>query len=55
MDDRDRLAFYSFVVVRIACRVCSRKTGRDYCPSSSFHLQPNARRTDNVTQSERPT
>jgi hypothetical protein len=24
MDDRDRLAFYQFVVVRIACRVCSR-------------------------------
>ena len=24
MDDRDRLAFYPFVVVRIACRVCSR-------------------------------
>jgi hypothetical protein len=23
MDDRDRLAFYPFVVVRIACRVCS--------------------------------
>jgi hypothetical protein len=23
-DDRDRLAFYPFVVVRIACRVCSR-------------------------------
>jgi hypothetical protein len=25
MDDRDRLAFYPFVVVRIACRVCSRR------------------------------
>jgi hypothetical protein len=25
MDDRDCLAFYPFVVVRIACRVCSRK------------------------------
>jgi hypothetical protein len=25
MDDRDRLAFYPFVVVRLACRVCSRK------------------------------
>jgi hypothetical protein len=24
MDDRGRLAFYPFVVVRIACRVCSR-------------------------------
>ena len=24
MDDRDRLAFYPFGVVRIACRVCSR-------------------------------
>jgi hypothetical protein len=24
MDDRERLAFYPFVVVRIACRVCSR-------------------------------
>jgi hypothetical protein len=24
MDDRDRLAFYPFVVVRISCRVCSR-------------------------------
>jgi hypothetical protein len=24
MDDRDRLAFYPFVVVRIACRGCSR-------------------------------
>jgi hypothetical protein len=24
MDDRDRLAFYPFVVVRLACRVCSR-------------------------------
>ena len=24
MDDRDRLAFYPFVVVRIACSVCSR-------------------------------
>jgi hypothetical protein len=24
MDDRDRLTFYPFVVVRIACRVCSR-------------------------------
>jgi hypothetical protein len=24
MDDRDRLAFYPFVVVRIACCVCSR-------------------------------
>ena len=24
MDDRDRLALYPFVVVRIACRVCSR-------------------------------
>jgi hypothetical protein len=24
MGDRDRLAFYPFVVVRIACRVCSR-------------------------------
>jgi hypothetical protein len=24
MDDRDRLAFYPFVVVCIACRVCSR-------------------------------
>ena len=24
MDDRDCLAFYPFVVVRIACRVCSR-------------------------------
>ena len=24
MDDRDRLAFYPFVVARIACRVCSR-------------------------------
>jgi hypothetical protein len=24
MDDRDHLAFYPFVVVRIACRVCSR-------------------------------
>ena len=24
MDDRDRFAFYPFVVVRIACRVCSR-------------------------------
>jgi hypothetical protein len=24
MDDRDRLAFYPFVVVRTACRVCSR-------------------------------
>jgi hypothetical protein len=24
MDDRDRLAFYPFVAVRIACRVCSR-------------------------------
>jgi hypothetical protein len=24
MDDRDRLAFYPFVVVRIGCRVCSR-------------------------------
>jgi hypothetical protein len=24
MDDRDRLAFYPFVVVGIACRVCSR-------------------------------
>jgi hypothetical protein len=24
MDDRDRLAFYPFVIVRIACRVCSR-------------------------------
>jgi hypothetical protein len=24
MDDRDRLAFYPFVVIRIACRVCSR-------------------------------
>jgi hypothetical protein len=24
MDDRDCLAFYQFVVVRIACRVCSR-------------------------------
>ena len=23
MDDRDRLALYPFVVVRIACRVCS--------------------------------
>ena len=23
-DDRERLAFYPFVVVRIACRVCSR-------------------------------
>ena len=27
MDDRDRLAFYPFVVVRIACRVCSRNGG----------------------------
>jgi len=25
MDDRDCLAHYPFVVVRIACRVCSRK------------------------------
>ena len=25
MDDRDRLAFYPFVVVRIACRQCSRR------------------------------
>jgi hypothetical protein len=25
MDDRDRLAFYPFVVVRIACRACSRR------------------------------
>jgi hypothetical protein len=25
MDDRDRLALYPFVVVRIACRQCSRK------------------------------
>ena len=25
MDDRDRLAFYPFVVVGIACRVCSRR------------------------------
>ena len=25
MDDRDCLAFYPFVVVRIACRVCSRR------------------------------
>ena len=25
MDDRDRLAFYPFVVVRIGCRRCSRK------------------------------
>jgi hypothetical protein len=24
VDDRDRLAFYPFVVVRIACRVCRR-------------------------------
>jgi hypothetical protein len=24
MDDRDRLAFYPFVVVRFVCRVCSR-------------------------------
>jgi hypothetical protein len=24
MDDRDHLAYYPFVVVRIACRVCSR-------------------------------
>jgi hypothetical protein len=24
MDDRDCLAFYPFIVVRIACRVCSR-------------------------------
>ena len=24
MEDRDRLALYPFVVVRIACRVCSR-------------------------------
>ena len=24
-DDRDKLAFYPFVIVRIACRVCSRK------------------------------
>jgi hypothetical protein len=24
MDDRERLALYPFVVVRIACRVCSR-------------------------------
>jgi hypothetical protein len=24
MDDRDRLAFYPFVVVRIACHVCPR-------------------------------
>jgi hypothetical protein len=24
VDDRDRLAFYPFVVVRIACRVCTR-------------------------------
>src|SRR5271163_4755928 len=24
MDDRDKLALYPFVVVRIACRVCSR-------------------------------
>jgi hypothetical protein len=24
MDDRDLLAFYPFVVVRFACRVCSR-------------------------------
>jgi hypothetical protein len=24
MDDRDRLALYPFVVVRIACRVCTR-------------------------------
>ena len=24
MDDRDRLAFYPFVDLRIACRVCSR-------------------------------
>jgi hypothetical protein len=24
MDDRDRLALYPFVVVRIACRACSR-------------------------------
>jgi hypothetical protein len=24
MDDRDRLAFYPYVVVRIRCRVCSR-------------------------------
>ena len=25
MDDRDRLALYPFVVVRIGCRQCSRK------------------------------
>jgi hypothetical protein len=25
MDDRERLALYPFVVVRIACRVCSRR------------------------------
>jgi hypothetical protein len=25
MDDRDRLALYPFVVVRIVCRQCSRK------------------------------
>ena len=25
MDERDCLAFYPFVVVRIACRVCSRR------------------------------
>jgi hypothetical protein len=25
MDDRDRLALYPFVIVRMACRVCSRK------------------------------
>jgi len=25
MDDRDSLALYPFVVVRIACRVCSRR------------------------------
>jgi hypothetical protein len=25
MDDRDKLAFYPFVVVRIGCRQCSRK------------------------------
>ena len=30
MDDRDRLALYPFVVVRIACRVCSRNGVTDW-------------------------
>ena len=47
MDDRGRLAFYPFVVVRIACRVCSRRSAyrlarlaAKYGPEISLAISP---------------